>query len=42
VVADTVQRSAFPLAYGKWADMAGALAADLLSGKPGACTPRRG
>jgi hypothetical protein len=45
VVADTVQRSAFPLAYGKWADMAGALAAELLSGRPGACTqelPRTG
>jgi hypothetical protein len=38
VVADTVQRSAFPLAYGKWSDMAGALASELLSGKPGACT----
>ena len=38
LVADTVQRSAFPLAYGKWADMAGALAPQLLSGTPGACT----
>jgi hypothetical protein len=38
VVADTVQRSAFPLAYGKWSDMADALAGELLSGKPGACT----
>jgi hypothetical protein len=42
VVADTVQRSAFPLAYGKWADMAGALATELRSGVPGACTTRRG
>jgi hypothetical protein len=36
-VADAVQRSAFPLAYAKWSDMAGALAAALLSGEPGPC-----
>ncbi len=36
-VADTVQRSAYPLAYRKWSAMAGALTQVLLSGQPGPC-----
>jgi hypothetical protein len=34
-VADAVQRSAFPLAYRQWTDMAQSLAGALLSGQPG-------
>jgi hypothetical protein len=35
-VADTVQRSAFPLAYRQWTDMANTLAGALLTDSPGA------
>jgi hypothetical protein len=37
-VADTVQRSAFPLAYRQWTDMATILAGALVSDSPGALT----
>ncbi len=40
LVADTVQRSAYPLAYRRWSDMAHELAKALLSEQPGACAQR--
>ncbi len=41
LVADTVQRSAYPLAYRQWSDMAQALSSALLSDEPSACARSR-